>query len=133
MISDGDQLALGNTIVTFMDTPGHTKGTISLFFDTQDGENTYRVAMFGGAGVNTMYKDHFDYDGCREDFRASIHRLRNERVDVVLGNHVGHNDTVNKGRLLLETGENRFVDGDLWQSFLRRREQLLDEVIANDL
>ena len=34
LINDGDELTLGNTTVKFMHTPGHTKGTISFFFDT---------------------------------------------------------------------------------------------------
>ena len=33
LISDGDTLTLGNTIVNFMETPGHTKGTVSFFFN----------------------------------------------------------------------------------------------------
>ena len=33
---DGDTLTLGNTTVSFMETPGHTKGTISLFFYTEE-------------------------------------------------------------------------------------------------
>lgn len=132
-VEDGDALTLGNTTITFMETPGHTKGTISFFFEAEDEENTYRVGMFGGAGANTMAQGHFDYDGCREDYRNSLHRLQKEKVDVFIGNHVWNNDTAVKGELLLKTGVNRFIDKDLWGDFLAFCEKRLDEVISKDV
>lgn len=88
LVSDGDILSLGNTNITFLETPGHTKGTISLFFDTEEDGKIYRVGTFGGAGANTLAKGRFDYEGCREGYLESINRLRKEKVDVFIGNHV---------------------------------------------
>lgn len=133
LIGEGDTLSLGNTTVSFIETPGHTKGTISLFFNTEDDGKIYRVGMFGGAGVNTMAQGHFDYDGCREDYRNSLHRLKKEKVDVFIGNHVWNNDTAVKGELLLKTGENKFIDVNLWHEFLTFREKRLDDVILKDI
>ena len=132
LIKDGDTLTLGNTTVSFMETPGHTKGTVSFFFNTQEQGKTYRVGMFGGAGANTLAQGNFDYDGCREDYRKSVHRLQKEEVDVFIGNHVWNNDTAVKGELLLKTGENKFIDKNLWHTFLTFCEKRLDEVIAKD-
>lgn len=132
LLKDGDTLTLGNTTIRFMETPGHTKGTMSFFFDTVDHGKTYRVGMFGGAGANTLAQGHFDYDGCREDYRNSLNRLRKEKVDVFIGNHVWNNDTAGKGELLLKTGENKFIDPALWGAFLDFCEKRLDEVIAKD-
>ena len=133
LIKDGDTLTLGNTTITFMETPGHTHGTISFFFDTTDGEQTCRAGMFGGAGANTLAQGKFDYEGCREDYRASVRRLQKENVDVMLGNHCWNNDTAGKGELLLTTGENRFVDPQLWHTFLTFCEKRLDAAIAKDV
>lgn len=133
LIKGGDVLALGNVTISFMETPGHTRGTISIFFETEDNGKTYRVGMFGGAGANTMVQGRFDYDGCREGYRNSLHRLQNEKVDVFIGNHVWNNDTAVKGEVLLKTGENRFIDQNLWHEFLDFCEKRLDEVIAKDI
>jgi len=130
LINDGDTLSLGNTTISFMETPGHTKGTISLFFDTRENKKTYRVGMFGGAGANTLAQGHFDYEGCREDYRYSLNRLKKEEVDVFIGNHVWNNDTAAKGELLLKTGENKFIDKGLWLQFLVFCEKRLDELVA---
>ncbi|MBQ4613096.1 MAG: MBL fold metallo-hydrolase [Clostridia bacterium] len=132
LLKDGDTLTLGNTTMRFVETPGHTRGTLSLFFDTQEGDATYRVGMFGGAGMYTLVKERFDYEGCREDYRKSIHRLQEEHVDVFIGNHVWNNDTENKGKLLLETGKNTFIDETLWPTFLDFCEKRLDELIEQD-
>lgn len=132
LISDGDKLELGNTVISFMETPGHTEGTLSFFFDVTEGDKTYRVGMFGGAGANTLVPGELYYQGNREDYRASINRLRKEKVDVFIGNHVWNNDTEVKGKILLETGENRFIDDKLWGEFLDFCEKRLDKIIENE-
>ena len=133
LLKDGDTLTLGNTTISFMETPGHTKGTISLFFDTTEGGRTYRVGMFGGAGSNTLRKGAFEFEGCREAYYASLERLQKEKVDVFIGNHVWNNDTFTKGKLLMETGENQFLDETLWNKFLTHCKKRLNNVIAEGL
>jgi len=133
LVEEGDTLTLGNTTVRFLETPGHTKGTISLFFETKEGEKTYRVGMFGGAGANTLKQGSFDYEGCREDYRNSVNRLRQEAVDVFIGNHTWNNNTEEHAKILAETGENRFIDASLWHRFLDYCEKRLDEIIAKEV
>ena len=132
IVRDGDTLTLGNTTVTFMETPGHTKGTLSFFFETEDNGKVYRVGMFGGAGANTLKQGSFDYEGCREGYRASLHRLQKEHVDVFIGNHSWNNDTAGKREVLMTTGKNTFIDPELWHKFLTFCENRLDNVIAKD-
>ena len=132
LIKDGDTLTLGNTTITFMETPGHTKGTISFFFDTKEGDKTYRVGMFGGAGANTLRKDGMEFPEAKEAYRASLHRLMKEPVDVFIGNHVWNNNTLEHYNILQQTGENKFIDDQLWCKFLTFCEKRLDEIIAEE-
>lgn len=135
LICDGDTLSLGKITVRFLHTPGHTQGTISLFYDDTDGENTYTVGMFGGAGLNTLVPAGFEFDGCREAYFNSIKRLKNEKVDIFIGNHTWNNDTYGKYTKLVETGINDFIDKDLWTTFLdtyQTRLQAIVEKEAND-
>ncbi len=132
LISDGDTLTLGNTTISFMETPGHTAGTISFFFETEEEGNVYRCGMFGGAGANTMAKKGWEFEGCQEAYRASLHRLQKEEVDVFLGNHTWNNNTFYSGKKLLEEGINDFIDPTLWGKFLSFCEQRLDSVIAKE-
>ncbi|MBE7063529.1 MAG: MBL fold metallo-hydrolase [Ruminococcaceae bacterium] len=119
IIRDGDILSLGNTTIRFLHTPGHTKGTISLFFETEENGKTYSVGMFGGAGVATLeVGNHTYYEGCREDYFSSLARLGEEHVDVFIGNHCWNNLTKEKGEILRCGGENPFVDETEWPDFL---------------
>ncbi len=132
LVKDGDTLSLGNTTIHFMETPGHTKGTLSFFFDTKEDDKTYRVGMFGGAGLNTLHPENHEYEGCVEDYFNSVARLKNEKVDVFIGNHVGNNDTEGKAEHLRKTGENLFIDGDIWYSFLDRCENNLKKLVSEN-
>ena len=132
LIDDGDTLTLGNTTVTFVHTPGHTKGTVSPFFETEDAGQTYRVGMFGGAGLNTLVPSKYDFEGAREAYLASLARLKKEKVDVFIGNHTWNNDTYNKSLKLLATGENTFLDGNLWVEFLNTYERRLKDLMQKD-
>ena len=125
-VDDGDTLTLGHTTIRFVLTPGHTVGTISLFFNTTYEGKTYRVGTFGGAGVNTLVPEDGDfYPECRADFAKSIARLLEEEVDIFIGNHVWNNDTEEKGKRLQAGGKNEFIDADEWKKFLLYRRKVL--------
>lgn len=132
LIHEGDTLTLGSTTLSFVETPGHTEGTISFFFDTQEDGKVYRVGMFGGAGANTLAYGRFDYDGCREDYRASVRKLQKEQVDVFIGNHVWNNDTEEKARQKALGNGNPFIDQQIWHKFLSFCENRLDETMKKD-
>ena len=132
LVKDGDTLTLGSTTISFLETPGHTKGTISFFFNVQEDGKTYRVGMFGGAGANTMKLARLEFPEARDAYRASLHRLLREHVDVFIGNHVWNNNTLEHYNVLKQTGENKFIDDQLWGRFLTFCEQRLDETIAKD-
>ncbi len=131
-LRDADTVELGNTKIEIMETPGHTEGCISLFFETEEDGTVYKVGTFGGAGVNTLTKPWFDYDNCREDYRKSLERLRQKRVDVFIGNHVWNNNTEENGKILLTTGENKFINNKIWIEFLDFCEKRLDDVIQKE-
>lgn len=132
LVDDGDTLTLGNTTLRFMHTPGHTKGTISLFFDAEENGKVYRVGMFGGAGLNTLVPSAYDFEGCREAYFDSLRRLKNERVDVFIGNHTWNNGTYSKSLRLLAGGENDFIDDRIWLEFLSTCEGRLEKLIAEE-
>ena len=132
LLEDGDTVELGNVKIEIMETPGHTQGTISLFFETEENGIKYNVGTFGGAGANTLATGNFDYDGCREDYRNSLARLRQKKFNVFIGNHVWNNDTEQKVKTLIETGENKFIDDKIWCEFLDFCEKRLDAVIEKE-
>lgn len=133
---DGGVITLGNTSILCLATPGHTEGTYSFFFDVQVDGKTYRAGMFGGAGTNQLKKQWLDDYNCswqnRGLFYSSIEKLKKEHVDIFLGNHTWNNQTAQKARKMLETGENPFIDDTAWLPFICQCEKNLDAVILEE-
>lgn len=132
LISDGDTLTLGNTTIRFLETPGHTKGTISYFLDVEHNGRVYKCGSFGGAGVNTMAAGKLDYPEGREGYRASLERLRGETVDVMLGNHTWNNNGYMNAKEVVAGNEDAYIIPGLWHSFLDSCEKRLDGVIEKE-
>ena len=123
-LQDGDQLTLGRTRIWVRAAPGHTPGTLAVFFTVQDGSATYVAGLHGGVGFNTMTAEFLrrhGLHGMRQAFAEGLKRLAEEPVDILLGNHTRQNNLLEKRRQLLACpqGENPFVDRRQWPLFLR--------------
>ena len=112
-VGSGDSIALGGTRMTFHLTPGHTLGTITPVFELKSGRNTHRALLWGGTafnfGNNLPRLD--SYIDATERMAALAER---ERIDVMLSNHPGYDDTVAKLASLkagAAAGPNPFVMG----------------------
>ncbi len=49
VLSDGDQIACGDRMITVVATPGHTKGCMSFLFPVHDLGSEHMACLFGGA------------------------------------------------------------------------------------
>lgn len=136
IVSDGETLTLGNTTITFLSTPGHTPGTMSLFFHVEEDGKRYLAGMHGGVGSNSMCLEWLDSYGlshdCRQQFLEGIERLKQIPVEVFLGNHCGNNDTIGKGARVGKEAKNPFIDPEGWLTFLEQRAQAVREMIAEN-
>lgn len=136
LLEDGDTVELGNTRIRCVLCPGHTEGTFALFFDTVDAGRTLTCAMHGGVGTNSLERDFLHRYGLqftlRDEFRAGLHRLRGEYVDVVLGNHPDQNDTEGKLARLDAGARDAFVDPGEWPRFMDACEARLDRMIESE-
>jgi len=121
LLSHNDTIQLGNAEILCKSAPGHTPGTMAFFFDVTDGTQTLRAAMHGGVGRNSMKKEYLDENHIsyeiREKFIPAIDAIIDEPVDILLGNHVGNNDTIGKSRIKTDT-YNPFIDASAWKAFL---------------
>lgn len=137
LLQDGDVIALGNTRITCLHTPGHTEGTMSYFFDiTDENGRTLRAGTHGGVGMNSMARSYLLAYGLplqlREDFRAGLHRLQHEHVDIFIGNHQDQCDTIGKYRQIQSGKLDAFIDATAWPLYLTDCEQKLDRMLAEE-
>ncbi len=138
LLEDGDEISLGNTKIKCVSTPGHTEGTMSFFFDVTDGNEKYRAGMFGGGGCNTLRRDFLDehnlpYEN-RNKFAESITNLKNEKVELFLGNHPENNKTEEKLSKLGKSDVNPFIynSQNEWLDYLNERMTLITRIIDNN-
>lgn len=121
-LEDHQVIKMGNTEIHCVLIPGHTLGTMAHFWKCFDNDKTYKVGIYGGAGFITLQDSmltrfHFP-QSLRDDFLASIDKVWNEPVDIMLGNHPFHNDTWKKRAAQLAGDEDAFVDPQEWHRFL---------------
>ena len=135
-IEDGEIFEFGNVKLRFMLTPGHTQGTLSIFFDVTYEGRSYLAGMFGGAGVNAITLPYITYNEAPEDaplqMLRSIDKLLCEKVVIHLGNHPGNNRTLEKREQQLKEGGNPFIDPDGWREFLIGLKAKINAIIAQN-
>lgn len=132
-IQDGDVLTFGDTAMQFFLVPGHTMGVIACFFDAHEGSRTVRCGYYGGFGFNTLKKDYLIEIGdpeyrTRQIYLQSLARVRNQKVELFLGNHCVNNDTLGRRQKQIADpeGPNPFLDTEAWGKYLDlRRDDLL--------
>lgn len=132
-IQEGDVLTFGNTTLSFTLVPGHTEGCVALFFDAYNGSGVKRCGYYGGFGFNTLQKEFLMEIGdpelkTRQIYLQSLAKVRDQKVDIFLGNHCINNDTLGRHQKQLENpnGPNPFVDEQAWGNYLDlKRDQML--------
>ena len=134
LLSDGDEIKLGNTVITCRRTPGHTAGCMSFFFDVKDGEETFRAALHGGSGFNTLTLEYLDKYGLphslRQEFIEANERLAKEKVDIYLGNHLTQNDMPDKYEKLISGDKYAYVNSEDWGKYCLAVAENMKKMIA---
>jgi len=134
-LSDNQKINFGGTDITFIATPGHTDGTMSMFFDVKENGRTYKVGLHGGPGLNTLSREVMRYydlpEKNRTDFLNSLEKLKKIPVDIQLGIHPFQNNTFGKFAKM-NSGSNPFINSDEWLRFLNKLETDAKELFSRD-
>ncbi len=85
-VSQGDTVEIGNMRWHVIETPGHTKGSISLFIDPSDGNHEYGVpVLISGDTLFSGTVGRTDFEGgSMQDMRESIQKLSKLPDDTVV-------------------------------------------------
>ena len=136
-IEEGDVLQLGNVKMDFIHAPGHTVGTVAMFFDVEENGKTYREGMFGGAGANQLKKNYLKRQCLsyfqRGMFFETLEMLKNYTVDVPLGNHPYHTHTLQKAALAETAQVNPFIDPQWWNGFMDTLAEKLRVILREEV
>ena len=134
VVEDGDELRLGDTVLTAHATPGHTKGCTTWTMTAEENGIQYDVILFCGVNIanNALpLIGHPKYPEMASDFAATFEKLKAIPVDVYLGGH-GYwfwvEDKLARRAAGAET--NPFIDREGWQRALSVFEQRYRDLLA---
>ncbi len=105
-LKDGDVIRLGDTKLTMLHHPGHTKGSCSYLFDVNDNGKTYKVFIANMPTIITSEKlsNVTLYPDIAKDYAHTFDVMKKVEFDLWLSSHAGqfnlhskhkHDDTYN--------------------------------------
>ena len=128
-LKDGDTFNFGSFSMRAIHVPGHSPGAMAYFWEETENGKSYTCGTFGGTGFNTLShqycKEHNVPEDIREEFIRSLDKVRNEKVDVHIGNHAYQSFTFEKQALKKQgsTSENPFIDPKEWPWFVDKTKE----------
>jgi metallo-beta-lactamase class B len=128
VLHDGDQVKLGDSVLTAHLTPGHTKGCTTWTMPAHAAGKTYNVVIVGSPNVNPGYKlvGNALYPHIAEDYARTFRVLKSLSCDVFLGAHGSYYGMEAKfARVhagVQDPALNPFIDPAGYQAYVSERE-----------
>jgi len=125
VLHDGDEVKLGEAVLTAHLTPGHTKGTTTWTMKVKEGDKTYNVVIIGSPNVNAGYKlvNNPLYPQIASDYERMFRVLKSLPCDIFLGAHGNYYGMEEKYARMKEGSANPFIDPEGYKSYVAEREQ----------
>jgi metallo-beta-lactamase class B len=127
-IKDGEQVRLGNLLLTAIATPGHSPGALSWHWGSCDGGACPRIVFADSLSAisrdSYRFSDHPDYLAA---FRAGLDRLAEVDCEILLTPHPSASNMVNR-----MTGQAPLADPAACRDYAQSRAKMLDERLARE-
>jgi metallo-beta-lactamase class B len=132
VLRDGDEVKLGDAVLTARLTPGHTKGCTTWTMKVKDGSKTRDVVIVGSPNVNPGYNliDSKLYPNMAQDFERGFAVLKSLSCDYFLGAHGSYFDLDAKYAKFKAGDSNALIDPAGYKNFVADREQAFRTELA---
>jgi metallo-beta-lactamase class B len=127
-LHDGQQVKLGNAVLTAHKTAGHTKGCTTWTMQVTDKGKTYNAVIVGSPNVLSSYNLINDpkYPTMAADFTQQFKTLESLPCDIFLGAHGGYYDMLEKSAKLNSSTTNPFIDPEGYKTYVAERQQAFE-------
>ena len=124
VLHDGDQVTLGDTVLTAHKTAGHTRGCTTWTLKVKEAGNSYDVVIVGSPNVNPGYKlvNNASYPEIADDYAHGFRVLKSLPCDVFLGAHGSYYNMEAKHARLNVGGANPYIDPAGYKNYVLDRE-----------
>jgi metallo-beta-lactamase class B len=125
VLHDGEDVKLGDTVLTAYLTAGHTKGCTTWSLKATEAGKTYDVVIACSVGWNPGYVlvNNKDYPQIAEDYIRSFATLRKLPCDVFLAAHGAFYDLEKKYARLGKSETNPFIDPAGYLAYIDLKEK----------
>ena len=132
VLRDGEQVKLGDAVLTARLTPGHTKGCTTWTMKVTESGKTYDVVIVGSPNVNPGYKlvGNLVYPGIADDFERTFQVLKLLPCDYFLGAHGSYFDLETKYPQLKAGASTAFIDPAGYKNYVADRERAFRRELA---
>jgi metallo-beta-lactamase class B len=135
-ISDGQQIRLGDTVVTAIATPGHTAGSTSWTWKSCEGRACLNIVSAASISAVAPKEYRFsapEHRALVKTFRGSFARFRTLKCDILLNSHPDQFGGDAKQRALLTSPQpNPFIDPGACAAYAKKGEEMLDTRLASE-
>jgi metallo-beta-lactamase class B len=124
VLHDGDEVRLGDTVLTAHKTAGHTRGCTTWSLRVREAGKSYDVVIVGSPNVNPGYKlvDNARYPEIADDYAHGFRVLKSLPCDIFLGAHGSYFDMEAKYARLTAGGLNPYIDSAGYKNYVAERE-----------
>ena len=132
VLHDGDEVKLGDAVLTAHLTPGHTKGCTTWTMKVKENSKTRDVVIVGSPNVNPGYKlvNNTLYPAIAADFEKTFQVLKSLPCDYFLGAHGSYFDMETKYKRFKAGDPSVFIDPEGYKSYVTEREQAFRRELA---
>ena len=135
-LEDGEVFVCGSLKMLCVEIPGHTPGAMAFFFDLTEKGRTLRAGLFGGAGVDSVRRCVLEHRhqslSLQQELLDSLMKVRGQKVDIQLGNHLGNNHTLERRAAMLAGDPEAFIDPSAWDRFLDATRASFERIFAEE-
>jgi metallo-beta-lactamase class B len=134
-LRNGDEVRLGEVVLTAYHTPGHTKGATTWVTTLFEKGKAYKVAFPDGGGFNPGYKvaQPESYSGINQDYRNTLHFLESLRPDIWGGHHTEYFDLEGKRKRYATEGVNAWVDPEGYRRFIASKRRAFEDEVDTEM
>lgn len=133
-LKEGDKVRLGDTELTVLHHPGHTKGSSSFTFKTRDAGREYNVLIANMGSINPGVNVNFmpGFPVINEAYLTTLQRQKQLKPDVWVSSHAPQFNMYQKHKPGDAYDPNRFVDPDGYGAKIQFYEKLFRAAMERD-
>lgn len=135
LLKNNDKIKLGNTTLTMLHHPGHTKGSCSFIFKTKDENRKYKVliANFPSIIIDHKFSDAKAYPTIQKDYAYTLEAMKNLDFDLWVASHASQFDLHKKRKSGDSYNPKLFMDKDNYLKRLKNFEDAYQEKVKDEL